>query len=140
MSKRDFYIGIDIGGTSTMLGLVNHEGEILKKHTFSTFADRPINIFLANLEKIILPLINEVDQVRSIGVGMPGVNSKTGLIDNSVNFSWGNINLCSELKNKFQLPVSIINDAKDCGPRRDGLRQSQRFGKFYHDNPGHGTG
>ncbi len=112
MSKRDFYIGIDIGGTNTMLGLVSNEGEILKNHSFSTFANQPINIFLSNLEKIILPIINEMNQVRGIGVGMPGVNSKTGLINNSVNFSWGNIDLCSELKNKFQLPVSIINDAK----------------------------
>jgi len=112
MNTHDFYIGIDIGGTNTMLALVNNEGEILKKYSFSTFADRSINIFFSNLEKLIFPLINEMDQVRGIGVGMPGVNSETGLIDNSVNFNWGSVNLCRELKNKFQLPVSIINDAK----------------------------
>jgi glucokinase len=112
MRKNEFFIGIDIGGTNTTLGLVNHEGKILKKHFFSTFADQPITLFISNLEKIILQLVNEMKTVRGIGVGMPGINSKTGLVDKSVNFSWGNINLGRELKNKFKLPVFIINDAK----------------------------
>jgi len=112
MKNDDIYIGIDIGGTNTVVGLVTNSGEMINNIIFPTFADKPINIFQESLEKNIHLLIaNKNNNIKGIGIGMPGANSENGLIDSPVNFKWGNVNLTKIIQDQYKLPVSVINDA-----------------------------
>ena len=81
MKTQDTFIGIDIGGTNTEIGLIDSSGQYLKKEIFSTHSKKPVSVFMSNLEKEMLTLfkINGY-QPAGIGIGIPGGNSATGYI------------------------------------------------------------
>lgn len=141
MEKSSLFLGIDIGGTNTVTGLVNCNGEFIEKHSFLTFADKPLNMFQENLDQVIAPLINvETNHIKGIGIGMPGANFQTGLVDNPVNFSWGNINLVKIIQDRYKLPVSVINDAKAAALGEMAFGQARDLDNFILVTLGTGLG
>ncbi len=112
MKKNDFYIGIDIGGTNTVIGLVDIKGNYLAQKTMPTYAHEPVDVFLANMENEIDRLLNShKNDLKGIGIGAPSVNNKLGLVESPKNFNWGRIDLAQMISTKYQLPVKMINDA-----------------------------
>lgn len=108
-------LGIDIGGTYTKLGLVTRTGSILQVKKFSTGANDPFDDFLAKLRKEVnaLKSVLKTDQeIISIGIGAPNANSSSGAMEHAPNFKWGDvIPIAESVKNLFDLPVAITNDA-----------------------------
>jgi glucokinase len=112
MKNGKTYIGIDIGGTNTVIGLVDSKGKCLKQKTFLTHSKEPVTSFMMNLEKEITRMFNQNGNYPSgIGVGVPGANSITGFVEAPGNFNWGRINLAQMFMEKYDLPVKIMNDA-----------------------------
>lgn len=108
-------IGIDIGGTNTVFGIVNHRGEILYRGALST-TDYPIvDDFLKALKKALRPLIDETGgkkKIKGIGIGAPNGNFYTGTIEYAPNLLWKGIIPLAELVQKtFNLPAALTNDA-----------------------------
>lgn len=102
-------ITIDIGGTSTRVGLLE-SNEILKIEAFDTDP----NDFWKNLNQIkdIIALWN-ID-IDSIGVAMPGpLDIKKGIVLNTPNLpSWKNLEIRKILQKEFNVEnVKINNDA-----------------------------
>jgi glucokinase len=113
MKKEDLFLGIDIGGTNTVVGLVTGTGEMIGKNTFPTFAGKSIKTFQQNLEKTCLQLVNSrKDHLLGLGIGMPGANSEKGTVFNPVNFVWGDVNLADMIRDQLKLPVFVTNDAR----------------------------
>jgi glucokinase len=108
-------IGIDIGGTNTKYGLVNHRGDILEKGEIRTDAYPTIDSFIDALYEKLLPLINSVKDgrdVKGIGIGAPNGNYYKGTIEYAPNLHWkGVIHLTELITNRFNLPSSLTNDA-----------------------------
>jgi glucokinase len=113
--SSEFAIGIDIGGTNTKYGIVNHRGEILEKGELKTDAYATIESYVDALYDALTPLIKkntEGGTVKGIGIGAPNGNYYTGTIEYAPNLHWrGIIPLTKLVTSKFELPSALTNDA-----------------------------
>jgi glucokinase len=111
----NYAIGIDIGGTNTEFGIVNHRGEILQKGRIKTNTQPTVELYIDELYDNLMPVIEEwqrAGNVLGIGVGAPNGNYYTGLIEYAPNLRWdGVIPLAKLLTDKFGLPCALTNDA-----------------------------
>src|ERR671913_2026305 len=113
--SNELAIGIDIGGTNTKYGLVNHRGDILEKDDLKTDAYPTIEGYVNALYDVVSPLIKKHEnegRVKGIGVGAPNGNFYTGTIEYAPNLHWkGVIPLTQLVTDRFGLPSSLTNDA-----------------------------
>lgn len=111
----DFVVGIDIGGTNTKFGIVNHHGQILAQDRLLTNEHEIVEDFIADLHTKLMPLIDQVGGAANcagIGIGAPNGNYYTGNIEYAANLKWrGIIPFASMVSEKFGLPVKLTNDA-----------------------------
>ncbi|MBE2272908.1 MAG: ROK family protein [Flavobacteriales bacterium] len=114
MSKQ-VALGVDIGGTNTKFGLVNHRGEILDKGSIRTDEFEKVEDFIDALYNKVKPLIDEYcteRQFDGIGVGAPNANYYRGTIEQAPNLRWKGIVPFAELMTKkFGVPCKMTNDA-----------------------------
>lgn len=104
-------LGIDIGGTNIVLGLVEN-GRLKYKQSFSSFKDgSTLDETLAYLSSLIDKVITP--DVKGIGVGVPSViDLENGVVYDTANIpSWKEVNLKRFLVNEYGLPVAVNNDA-----------------------------
>ena len=112
--SNELAIGIDIGGTNTKYGVVNHRGEILKKGELKTEDYPEINSFVSALYETLNPVIKslEKNQLHGIGIGAPNGNYYTGTIEYAPNLKWkGIVPIAKLISDKFNLPAALTNDA-----------------------------
>lgn len=113
--NQPYVVGIDIGGTNTVFGLVDTRGTVVASSSIKTAAypefDQYIEALHAAIEQLIASHHAE-GQVHGIGVGAPNANYYTGKIEYAPNLIWkGELPLADALSAKFNLPVVITNDA-----------------------------
>ena len=112
---RKLAVGIDIGGTNTVFGLVDENGELVAESSIRTDEyPNSLTHYLDDLSREILKLINNQEDIEIIGVGIgaPAANYHTGIIDNARNLPWiKTIHLQKEINKRLNLPVTITNDA-----------------------------
>ncbi len=113
--RQDFAIGIDIGGTNTVFGIVDHRGDISYRGAISTRKHNNPNDFIEELYHALQPAIDQVggmDSIRGIGVGAPNGNYYNGTIEYAPNLPWrGVVPLRDLMTARFQSPCSLTNDA-----------------------------
>jgi glucokinase len=112
--SQQLAIGIDIGGTNTKYGIVNHRGEIVRKGELKTDDYPTIESFVNGLYDTLQPILDGLGNysAKGIGVGAPNGNYYTGTIDYAPNLHWkGIIPLAELVSEKFQLPCTLTNDA-----------------------------
>ena len=113
---KPYAIGIDIGGTNTVVGIVDTRGNVISSISMPTqkhadFNDYTNEIYLQT-KNMLLDSSISIEDVQGIGVGAPNANYYTGTIDNAANLRWkGILPLCDNLKGLFGIPVSCTNDA-----------------------------
>ncbi|MFL5789198.1 MAG: ROK family protein, partial [Flavisolibacter sp.] len=81
--SNEFAVGVDIGGTNTKYGIVNHRGEIIEKGEIRTDAYPKIEEYINALYETLAPLISRHAKdgiIKGIGVGAPNGNYYTGTI------------------------------------------------------------
>jgi glucokinase len=107
-------VGIDIGGTKTVFGIVDRDGNILAKGGMPTVGHETVEDFVAALNALLTPLIEQVgrENVKGIGVGAPNGNYYTGEIAFAPNLPWkGVIPFAKLISDALGLPVTLTNDA-----------------------------
>jgi len=115
MEKR--YIGIDLGGTKIAAGLVDDNGNILKKVSTPTLAYRPAEEIVDDMARLVKELCGEFSlspsDIEFLGVGTPGIaNTETGCVDFCSSLPFVRYPLVSVLKEKTGIAdVDIENDA-----------------------------
>lgn len=112
--SQQFALGIDIGGTNTKYGVVNHRGDISHKGDLPTNKYEKVEDFVDALYKELAPAIKQVGKknIKGIGVGAPNGNYYTGTIDYAPNLHWkGIIPLAKLITEKFGIRSSLTNDA-----------------------------
>lgn len=111
----EYAIGIDIGGTNTKFGIVNHRGEILSTGEIGTKEYTDIDVFIDQLYQVLQPAIAEVggeQYIKGIGIGAPNGNYYSGTIEYAPNLHWkGIIPLAKMVTEKFNKPCTLTNDA-----------------------------
>lgn len=111
----EYAIGIDIGGTNTKFGIVNHRGEISHRGDISSTNHIKIEKFIDELYENLLPAIKDAggeDLIKGIGVGAPNGNYYNGNIEYAPNLPWrGVIPLAKLINKRFNKPCILTNDA-----------------------------
>ncbi len=107
-------IGIDIGGMSAKLGLLQ-DHQIVQESVIETGAEMDYETFLLLLKKEITGLLGQEYpyQLKQIGISSCGlIDSQKGSIVYANNLPWKNRDITKELSEAFGVPVKIANDAK----------------------------
>lgn len=116
MNNKPYSIGIDIGGTNTVFGIVDRDGKVIAKGSIPTKGYENFDSYLSELHKELYALIQKSDaegKINGIGIGAPGANYHTGEIVNAANLNWGErLPLSKLVSEKFGgIPVVVTNDA-----------------------------
>ncbi|GAA4304984.1 ROK family protein [Compostibacter hankyongensis] len=113
--NQQLAVGIDIGGTNTVFGIVDRRGNLLSEGSISTRAHAEVPLFVEDLYNALSPLIEKMadtGEVKGIGIGAPNGNYFKGAIEFAPNLPWkGVIPLANLVKDAFGLPVVLTNDA-----------------------------
>jgi glucokinase len=114
------YIGVDLGGTKIKIGLVNEEGQMVKSGSIHTDPSHDYGVIMRDMtveiERLIAAQGLQIRDILSIGIGVPGlVDYEKGIILYCTNLSWYHVNAVSYLKEHFNIPVYIENDATAAG-------------------------
>lgn len=106
------WLGIDLGGTNTRLGLVDENG-LLARERFATQAELGPGPWLENLEAAAAKLLAQGPRPAAVGVASPGVIERPqGIILNSPNLpAWRGFPLAQEAGRALGLPALVENDA-----------------------------
>ena len=115
VNSKPYVIGIDMGGTNTVFGIVDARGVVLTSDSIKTRKHSNINDYIDELYAGITRLIESIeaqDKIFGIGVGAPNANYYTGMIEDGVNLPWPTpVPFAQLLRDKFNIPVAITNDA-----------------------------
>ncbi|MGD8779497.1 MAG: ROK family protein [Ignavibacteria bacterium] len=115
MSKLKAALGIDIGGTNTVFGLIDENGKNIKSSMIPTLSSNSAeNLFARLFENLFNDYSNELKEIEivGIGVGAPNANFYKGTVENPPNLRWGTINLRDIIRKHYDCPIIITNDAK----------------------------
>ncbi|MBD5163283.1 MAG: ROK family protein [Bacteroidales bacterium] len=112
---KPYVMGIDIGGTNTVFGIVDARGTVIASSSIKTQKHAKFEDYLDELHTEAMRLIranDAEDKIHGIGIGAPNANYYTGLIDDAVNLPWPSpIPLAEMVRQKFGIPVAVTNDA-----------------------------
>ena len=113
--SQQLAIGIDVGGTNTVFGIVDHRGEIKYRGAISTRKHELIEDYLDELYAAVEPALDHVGgkpYIKGIGIGAPNGNYYSGTIEFAPNLIWkGIIPFADLMIQKFDLPCALTNDA-----------------------------
>lgn len=119
MDEKNFVVGVDVGGQTTKLGVVDARGEVLAQSVIrtDTYGD-DAEAYIAALAEAIKQVVAEAGkkgEIRGVGVGAPNGNYYTGAIAFAPNLEWaakGSVEFSKLLSKKLNgIPVSLTNDA-----------------------------
>lgn len=115
--KKKFVIGLDLGGTNAVFGLVDENNEIKATTSIKTQDYDYAWEFVADAVNAIdeMSIVGGgLDNVRAMGIGAPCGNYITGNIEHAANIKWakGIVPIVKMLSDSLGIPVAITNDAK----------------------------
>lgn len=111
---KDVVAGIDIGGTNTVLGLVDKAGNVIAESNLKTTDYPEVKNFVPSMVASINVMIDDHGDLKllGIGIGAPNANYYKGTIELAPNLAWkGIVPLAELIKEKIDVPVSMTNDA-----------------------------
>lgn len=115
---KPYVIGLDLGGTNSVFGIVDSRGEIkattaIKTQDYEKVEDY-VNAAVEALN-IIIDQVGGIDTIKAMGIGAPNGNYYTGTIEFAPNLSWGHSGIVplAEMFSKRLggIPVGLTNDA-----------------------------
>ena len=111
-------IGIDIGGTGIQIGAVDENNQIIAQSSIPTRTDIPFEDQVEQMTSCILGLLDPeknpkltLDNVLSIGAGIPGIANADGVVINCTNLGWSYTPLRQEFQKRIDKPFYVDNDA-----------------------------
>jgi glucokinase len=112
---KPYVIGMDMGGTNTVFGIVDARGTVISKSAIKTGTHTDVNLYINDIYTELSKLIEAaggIDKIKGIGVGAPNGNYYTGNIEFAPNLPWkGVIPFANLMADKFGIPAALTNDA-----------------------------
>lgn len=112
---KPYVLGLDLGGTNSVFGIVDTRGEIKATTAIKTKGYADVSEYVDAACLALEPVIESVggiDTIRGMGIGAPNANYYTGTIDNAANLEWkGSVPLAKMFSDKLGIPVAMTNDA-----------------------------
>ena len=113
--EKPYVIGLDMGGTNSVFGIVDQRGTIKSQTVISTRAYSDFKDYVkASVEALqpALDTVGGIENVRAIGIGAPNANYYTGTIENAANLVWrGSVPCAQMFEDALGIPCRITNDA-----------------------------
>ena len=113
--EKPYVIGMDMGGTNTVFGVVDSRGTVISKSAIKTGTHTDVNLYIQDLYDEMIKLIEAAggaDKFKGIGIGAPNGNYYTGNIEFAPNLPWkGVIPFAKLMSEKFGIPAALTNDA-----------------------------
>jgi glucokinase len=113
MKKQNMIVGIDIGGTNTAFGFLDHRNKFLYEDSFLTESNDGAEKFVQKLAKSIKEAYSnysEQYELSGISIAAPSADYFSGYIESSANLQWKRVNLVEMMKKYFDIPIIILND------------------------------
>lgn len=115
MENKPYVIGLDLGGTNSVFGIVDKDAAVVATVSVKTAEQDDVNVYVENCCKALLPLIEKVggiERIKGMGIGAPNGNYYTGNIEQAPNLPWkGIVPLAKMFSEKLGVPVVLTNDA-----------------------------
>ena len=113
--SHQYLIGVDLGGTNTVFGIVDSKGNIVCENSIKTQAYPDIHDFVDACVRCVSPLIEQVggkQLIGGMGIGTPNACFYTGTIEEAPNLPWkGKVPLAQMLSERLGMKVVMTNDA-----------------------------
>lgn len=114
--EKPYVVGIDIGGTNTVCGIVDARGTVLDSTSIKTQSYGKIEEYVSAVCDSLLPLINKlggISKIKGIGIGAPNGNYYNGTIEFAPNLPWKGviIPLAAMFEEHLHIPTALTNDA-----------------------------
>jgi len=114
--EKPYVIGMDMGGTNTVFGVVDTRGNVISKSAIKTSTHpEDVNLYIDDIYAELMKLIESaggIDKFKGIGIGAPNGNYYTGNIEFAPNLPWkGVIPFAKLMADKFGIPAALTNDA-----------------------------
>ena len=114
---KPYVIGLDLGGTNSVFGIVDSRGDIKATTAIKTQGYETVDEYVeASVEalQIIIDQVGGIEKIKAMGIGAPNGNYYTGTIEFAPNLSWGHngiVPLAKMFSDKLGIPVALTNDA-----------------------------
>jgi len=114
---KSHVIGLDLGGTNSVFGIVDSRGDIKATTAIKTQGYDTVEAYVeASVEalQIIIDQVGGIDTIKAMGIGAPNGNYYKGTIEFAPNLSWGHsgiVPLAKMFSEKLGIPVALTNDA-----------------------------
>ncbi|ATV31597.1 glucokinase [Prevotella intermedia] len=114
---KPFVIGLDLGGTNSVFGIVDQRGQVLATTSIKTQSYKIVEDFVDAGIEVLKPIIAKVggiSQIKAMGIGAPNGNFYRGTIENAANLVWAHdsvVPLADMFSKRLGIPVGLTNDA-----------------------------
>ncbi|MES5005592.1 ROK family protein [Prevotella disiens] len=115
--QKPFVIGLDLGGTNSVFGIVDQRGQVLATNAIKTQSYKTVEDFVDAGIEVLKPIIAKVggiSQIKAMGIGAPNGNFYRGTIEYAPNLVWaheGIVPLAKMFSDRLGIPVGLTNDA-----------------------------
>lgn len=115
--QKPFVIGLDLGGTNSVFGIVDQRGQVLATNAIKTQSYKTVEDFVDAGIEVLKPIIAKVggiSQIKAMGIGAPNGNFYRGTIEYAPNLVWaheGVVPLAKMFSDRLNIPVGLTNDA-----------------------------
>ena len=116
-SERPYVIGLDLGGTNAVFGIVDKQANIVAQTSVKTQAYPTVESFVDACVEAVTPLIDGVGGINKIfgmGAGAPNGNYHNGTIELAPNLVWAKgkiVPLADMFSKRLGINVALTNDA-----------------------------
>ncbi|GAB6975225.1 ROK family protein [Prevotella falsenii] len=114
---KPFVIGLDLGGTNSVFGIVDQRGQVLGTTSIKTQSYKTVEDFVDAGIEVLKPIVAKVggiSQIKAMGIGAPNGNFYRGTIENAANLVWAHdcvVPLADMFSERLGIPVGLTNDA-----------------------------
>lgn len=114
---KPYVIGLDLGGTNSVFGIVDSRGEIKATISIKTQGHDTVEAYVKDAVealKLIIDQVGGIELIKSMGIGAPNGNYYNGTIEYAPNIVWahdGIVPLAEMFSKELGIPVAITNDA-----------------------------
>jgi glucokinase len=114
---KPYVIGLDLGGTNSVFGIVDARGEIKATTAIRTGGYEKVEDYVAacvDALQVIIEQVGGIDKIKAMGIGAPNGNYYKGTIEFAPNLPWahhGVVPLADMFSKALGIPVALTNDA-----------------------------
>ena len=117
-SLKPYVIGLDLGGTNSVFGIVDSRGDIkattsIKTQGYGENAEAYVDACVEALQ-LIIDQVGGIEKIKAMGIGAPNANYYNGTVENAANLDWARnrvVPLAKMFSDRLGIPVALTNDA-----------------------------